>query len=416
MSKLCRIFVFFSAIHAFGNFPVFLFDQGFPLVPWHSYVVLLGCTLMLAMFNLRSLLQGIPRYMVIWIWLYFIHSILMFLYSSQDPQGLDMLKARIVDIAQLGTFLMMLNLRPEMARIAQKAILWVVLFSILMNIMDFVDPAFSRVGGRAAGFYLNPNYAGRILSLGMLASLPLVRPRLRLMFCLLVGVAVIITFSRSGWLNWALAIITATTSGYLVFRHKWPSILFFSMLGLLMIYVLFSGLALELLAALNLSGYLTPDTLARVSGFGITFDDFSTTERTKLVEDSWEVIKHHPLIGSGTDLHRWFQRVLPHNMYLLSMASGGFPGLLLFLALIWLLWRNTTDLGRAITVVYIFSSLFTHNNLDGSPTLLLIALVATLRPNRTLAQRTVRQQTNGSTMNLRLNPSPSHWNQMRSPP
>jgi O-antigen ligase len=312
---------------------------------------------------------------------------------------------------------MLLNLKPGLVPLAHRAILWTVLFSVAVNMVDFIDPMFSRVDGRAAGFYINPNISGRMLSFGMVAALPLVPGRLRLLFCLLVGVGVFITFSRSGWLNWAVGIIALTASGHLVFRHKWPSILFFSLLGLAIVYSLVSGIALELLSALNLSHYLTPDTLARISGFETSFADHSTSERARLAQHSWEVIQQHPLLGTGTDLHQWFTRALPHNMFLLALAEAGVPGLLLFLALLWLLWRNTDDLGRAMLSVYIFSSLFTHNNLEEPATLLILALIASRQPLSARAPHRARQPRHppdfAGSVGRNWEPQSALWSQQR---
>jgi len=414
MNSLLKSFVFLTAVFFFSNLPLFMPYWGLPVVPWHTYLLVLGCTLFLATFRLPHLLRTLPRYLVVWLWLYLIHGILMFLYSSQNPQGLEMLEMRLLNVALLGTFLMILNLKAGTAILVQKAILCTVLFSTLVNLADFIDPMFSGVEGRAAGFYINPNIAGRMLSLGMVASLPLVAGRLRLLFCLLVGVGVFITFSRSGWLNWAVGIIALTASGYLIFRYKWPSILFFSLLGLAIVYSLISGIALELLSALNLSGYLTPDTLARISGFESSFADHSTSERARLAQYSWEVIQQHPLLGVGTDLRQWFIEALPHNMFLMAQVEAGVPGLLLFLALLWLLWRNTDALGRALLTVYIFSSLFTHNNLDEPATLLILALIASRRPQPGRIPHPARyraQQRHGAPPQWQ--PNPALWSQQR---
>jgi len=419
MNRLLQSFVFLTAVYVFSNLPLFLPYQGVPLMPWQSYLLMLGATLFIATFRVRQLARGLPRYLVIWLWLYLIHGILMFLYSSQHPAGLEILEMRVLNVALLGTFLMLLHLHPGMGRLAQQAILWTVLFSVLVNLADFVEPMFSQVDGRAAGFYINPNIAGRVLSLGMVAALPLVGPRLRLLFCLLVGVGVFITFSRSGWLNWAVGIVALTASGHLVFRHKWPGILFFSLLSVGVIYSLVSGIALELLSALNLTQYLTPGTLARISGFESAFTDHSTNERARIAQYSWEVIQQHPLLGTGTDLLRWFTEIRPHNMFLLSQAEGGVPGLLMFLALLWLLWRNTDALGQALLAVYTFSSLFTHNNLEEPAILLILALIASRRPpNPRLAQRTrvAARQGYPAQAGRGWEPQPALWSQQRFPP
>ena len=419
MNSLLKSFVFLSAVFFFSNLPLFMPYWGLPVVPWHTYLLVLGCTLFLATFRLPHLLRTLPRYLVVWLWLYLIHGILMFLYSSQNPQGLEMLEMRLLNVALLGTFLMILNLKAGTAILVQKAILCTVLFSTLVNLADFIDPMFSGVEGRAAGFYINPNIAGRMLSLGMVASLPLVAGRLRLLFCLLVGVGVFITFSRSGWLNWAVGIVALTASGHLVFRHKWPGILFFSLLSVGVIYSLVSGIALELLSALNLTQYLTPGTLARISGFESAFTDHSTNERARIAQYSWEVIQQHPLLGTGTDLLRWFTEIRPHNMFLLSQAEGGVPGLLMFLALLWLLWRNTDALGQALLAVYTFSSLFTHNNLEEPAILLILALIASRRPpNPRLAQRTrvAARQGYPAQAGRGWEPQPALWSQQRFPP
>ena len=63
-----------------------------------------------------------------------------------------------------------------------------------------------------------------------------------------------------------------------------------------------------------------------------------------------------------------------HNMYLRLAIEEGFVGLVILFALLWILWRANTDVGRNIAVVYGISCVFTHNNFENMAMMLVLAL------------------------------------------
>ena len=78
-------------------------------------------------------------------------------------------------------------------------------------IVDFLHPGvFYPLGtegtvlGRAAATFINPNRAGEAMLLTFLLAIPVLRPRYRALLLLLVGVGVILTFSRGAILGWML--------------------------------------------------------------------------------------------------------------------------------------------------------------------------------------------------------------------
>ena len=79
----------------------------------------------------------------------------------------------------------------------------------------------------------------------------------------------------------------------------------------------------------------------------------STEFRYATIQNSFQIIGEHPILGVGLGNFRWVHKHThgrfkpPHNSYVWALAEGGVPLLLAFLALFWAIWRRLGRLQEA---------------------------------------------------------------------
>ena len=79
----------------------------------------------------------------------------------------------------------------------------------------------------------------------------------------------------------------------------------------------------------------------------------STEFRYATIQNSFQIIGEHPILGVGLGNFRWMHKHThgrfkpPHNSYVWSLAEGGVPLLLAFLGFFWALWRRLGQLRPA---------------------------------------------------------------------
>lgn len=152
--------------------------------------------------------------------------------------------------------------------------------------------------------------------------------------------------------------MTQSRSGYimlfsLTLLWSWQ---YFRVRGLL------AGFAL--VSLLFVGGYLLSDTLhtrmdntvSEAENFRQGEAETSTALRLEFWRNSWTVLQQHPWLGSGTgSFSHVYQQLAqeqgassssnPHNEYLLLAIQLGLPGVLLFIALLVLMWRMSGYIG-----------------------------------------------------------------------
>jgi O-antigen ligase len=143
-----------------------------------------------------------------------------------------------------------------------------------------------------------------------------------------------------------------------------------------------SGQMTEILASLGLGGHLTADTSARVTGTLFEQGDTSSTGRLFLLVKSIKWFLEAPFFGHGIgQTFEWGFGASTHNMFLLYAVEMGVIGVAAFLALIWILWSSGSVLGRVLGVLFAFSSLFTHNNLEHAAMMVVLAIAVSVVDN-----------------------------------
>lgn len=374
MRRLFHGLVFLNVVVYCSYAYIFIFSSiASGVKPLYLYFVTISFALGLLIWKPVFALHTASRPLAIWLWICLCHGIIMFLYSSQSDDTIQELITYCESVALLGTFLVLFTYDTRVAKTTCLALVLVLVFGVIMNIVDFFNPTWSEVPGRAAGFYLNPNVSGKILLLSMVASIAVIPRWLRLSYCIVAGIGILVTFSRSAWLLWAVAIIGLAGAGYLGFRSRRASVILIGGLGVFILYSLLTGAFLQFVNANGLSEYLTPATTARLGGGKEVFEDTSAVQRADFAEADWALIQKHLLFGVGID-----PGIGSHNMYLSTAARGGVIGLGIFIGLLFVLWFGTTGIGKALLATYAAQSLFDHNMLDQPAMLVFLALIAAM--------------------------------------
>ena len=359
----------------------------YELKPLYSYLLIVFFTFLWVLYQrvinparLGPIDDGLKN-ICVWIGLYILWTSITYLYSSQSIIATDVLIIALETSALMACFVMLVN---NSVRVVELSAVFAILAlaGSVMCLWDFIEPTFSKVPGRGAGFYRNPTIAGEVISLAMTAGFLLIPKRVRWIYLAFCGLGVLATFSRASWLSWAVAVIGLAIMGYIAGERKLSRLLmllFIIILVALLMFALFSGATESLINELGLQQYMTINTLNRL-GIGIggeaSFGDFSANERREVVMFSLDMIRKAPYFGNGIGYTKeWAMRVGPHNMYLLQWVEGGIIQFLLYISLLLIICIMASSLGRIMLMQFVLNSLFTHNNLEHPAMLLLFAFI-----------------------------------------
>jgi len=362
------LIIFIVMLYASNAFDYYYPLTGIKPLYWHMFSI--GSAASLLFLSHFSYLKTLPKSLLIWGWVYLTISIFGFLYSSQSAVAEQILIYKVEAVALLFSFWLILHKDGNLKN-ARIGLIGIVIFGVCMNIVDFQTSAWTTTFGRAAGLYENPNLSGKTLVLSMLASIPLISKKMRIIYCLFVGVGVLLTFSRSSWMLWALVVTGLAITGYFGQKSKGSIVGLVTLMAFFVVYSLITGGALELFVQLGLSDYLTSGTLARLGAEGGGFTDYSTVARIVSSMMAWDAFADNPWIGSGLGYTREWSGIIPHSMYLINAAEGGLLALGVFIAFLIILWRMAGKLGKVLVAGFAFYSLFSHTMLM-QPTLLVL--------------------------------------------
>lgn len=360
----------------FGSYAYLYTYQATGLKPLYSYFLVLGYFLFfVAVFRDFSvkLHQGVSA-LIGWMFLYLVYGCLAFINSTQTDVAVQGLVYLIEAIVLCLSFVVFFSDRPAMRRV-QVAFAMLALVATLVNVYDFFTPVFTKVAGRAAGLYVNPNIAGQFTAMAMVAGVELVPRRWRLLFVLVCGIGVLLTFSRASWLLWGVAALWLGWRRYIgPVRNRLFSTVLGSVIGIGFIGLVFTGGLGNLVIGSSFGSHLDANTQTRLGIGGSALSGHAAHERIGLITDSLRIGSEAPLVGHGLGhTAEWQFRVGPHDMYLFFFVEGGLPGLLLYLALMLLLWRYSAGSGKIVALQLIIAGIFTHNQLDQPAFLMMMA-------------------------------------------
>ena len=255
-------------------------------------------------------------------------------------------------------------------------------------IVDFVKPGLlypidtnGAVLGRAAAMFINPTMAGEAMLIVFLLGCAVIKLKYRAPVFILLGAAILMTFSRSSIIAWVLL---------------WPILILKKILpkSAIIIAAITLGISLVLLGTFEnylhtreeLDGALS-NILSRLDFFSnFKLNDDSSEERADVIRAGWDLFLQNPIFGAGAGATRfWSHRGSTHNQLLLFAAEYGIFGIGLWIWLLIILWKGkffeNRGLQFAMMFLFAFMSMFTHQMFDSASYWLATFALVSFRKN-----------------------------------
>jgi hypothetical protein len=261
----------------------------------------------------------------------------------------------------------------EARRVALRAVQWIVLVSVAVNIYQSATGTW-----RPSGLYGNPNTSGYALVMGMILTYRIVPSRFRFPYQLIVLSGIFVTGSRGSLLLWGIsAILLYVLNDERQNQTRWAAT---SMVAVFLFVV--SPLGEGIMDSLN-----KPDgPVDRFLSLG-SKEQLEGDSRVALLELGIEKYKAHPFLGYGTGENTLWTGNRDwgtHNMFLALMLQFGLIGFFIMPALVMILigrdrqrWCFTVPIG----VVVLIACMFDNNLLDQWHYAFAFALVTQMRGN-----------------------------------
>jgi len=296
---------------------------------------------------------------------------------STSEKVLQELDTRLLSVLFMLILLCIFS-RDDVQFWARGAVLGGVLLAVGFNVFELFSPmAFSEVMGRSAGLYINPNQSAAALILGMIMTVGLLPHRYRMLFVVIVGLGVFLTFSRLVMIGWVLTAAVFIKTGQLNLRRS-------LLVGCAMLAIAFAATIWQwdkIQYRLEDLGVLNKNVLARIDWFNSPdASDMSTTERKEVAEFGWEMFSGSPVIGNGLGASvNWAREKSSHNEYLNMMVDHGIIGVfflpLLVLAIQWRARGEARQIGFSLALFVLYFGFFSHNILTERYMLMIFVLL-----------------------------------------
>ena len=306
-------------------------------------------------------------------------TVMSFLLSAQSEMNWQEVRWRFLTIIELLIFLMLFA-NADANKLARQTVMVAVLWGVAINMYElFVPLAFSRVLGRSAGMYMDPNVTAEALVLGMIFGVTILAPAYRSPFVLLTGLGVFLTLSRAGIGGWIIAAAAMTLGGLV----RLKSLLLSVFLCMMLIVVWLLPQWDQLLTTWERTGVINNNLLERLDWMldptGVS--DYSGWLRAHVAKQSWAKVADHPVLGNGPGASLEAE-VGTHNTYLMFMVDHGVVGVLILPLLLVAVTVGVGGQSRGVAVIFgcivLFLSLFTHTTLYREQGVLLFALMAAM--------------------------------------
>lgn len=281
----------------------------------------------------------------------------------------------------------------------------------LLNWLEFFHPLASNVFDcRAVGMYLNPNGAAYALVFGMLAGLHAVPDRAKSWFVTAAGISILPTYSRSGMLIYAVAMLVLLASGVV----NWRRLMLPALVGTVATTVLFSLALMNVADRHDCVSHSIGDREKAIFAFRTDRDsakpsfsrqehinegsdksnlskqerikqnsaepDVSTEVRIVLLRNALSEYGKSWVFGQGLGVTwTWSGGQRTHNIFLEKGIEMGVVGLLLWPAFLFLIMLSSHGQLRKLAWALLSSGLvlglFSHNLFESRQILIVAALL-----------------------------------------
>lgn len=347
------------------DFAIYINLVNTSIEPKYIYFLIFGLATPMILANSRDFAKNIiDRFGFIMMLMLIINAIHYLTLDDLVLQSIIITREEIIILSTLIIFIITSRLDIYIKSIKLMALLLPALV-----IVDFCYPGFfynhsDDIGviGRAAATLINPNKAGEAMLLLLLLNTPLLTKQKLLGLTLLMGVAILLTFSRSAIFAWILF--------YVIFSWlRWlptASSALISLVFIASISAIFSIFQAYLLDMEQLAPAMK-NIQDRLDFFkGSNVEDDSTLSRMTVLKEGIDTFLQNSFTGQGAGSTDYSDLTLgSHNQLVLFASEYGIFGILIWLALVMIIaCGNYTQLRyfqllAAGTFVYL--SFFTHN-------------------------------------------------------
>ncbi|OED36844.1 hypothetical protein AB833_25900 [Chromatiales bacterium (ex Bugula neritina AB1)] len=375
-----------------SNIPYYILSLRIGLVPWHFWFGCIVICVFLSIFNKGFISISRPALTyLMWNFCFLLMGCLS-LFFIFDGGSMEQFIQYTWMSALGATFIVLAKDRSNFNASGYGMVVAVVLLAVL-SVMEFLDPNFqvivdrffedaSKVGevNRSGALYENSNDNGHVMVLGMFIGQFFLPVRLRLLFSILVGVAVFCTVSRASLTVWGLAVLIS-----LLFGYSAKSSVFVKMFGMcfvvLLAFLLISGQIPALLVQFDLDQYMSTNMLERLSQNFFTQSDGSTEVRKDLVVLSLEAFSNNPLVGTGLGSSEgMIGDIGTHNQFLKIAVEQGILGLLVYLALFPVALFRKSIAAMVFVFLYFLFALSSHTMMSYPAYAIMIPMSVAILP------------------------------------
>lgn len=389
------------------NFQAYVHSLRIGLLPYHWYVAASVIFLFFALLSGRF--QRLPRTNLIIIgWfvalLFLLSCSLIFV--SNTPSSLRAFNS-IAMFSSLAISFTLLVSEPKITNSCGRAVAIAVIVLAVISFIEFFNPNFNAIDDvmfeskgtegliqRVGGLFENPNANGYALALGMFVGQYFVPLKLRFVFAILVGAAILTTVSRSAMLLWSIIVFVSFWIGTYSKGRVLSKLIAIILIGVLTT-LLITGQIPLLIESFGLESYFSPQMIDRLSGSFFIQEDASTDARVGIVSQELERFASNPLFGSGLG-SSGSADLGTHNMALAMAVELGVFGLILYFALLAIPVAVKSVHGTLFVVFYFFANLFTHTSFEKPIFAILIPLsilAFTQKVNHTKRRKKRRRRT-----------------------
>ena len=234
--------------------------------------------------------------------------------------------------------------------------------------------------GRASGMYLNPNLASEALLTTVLLSHLRISKFWLLLYFLLSGLAVILTFSRSGIAAWLLL------GTYLMYRRqisrKFILVPIFVALSYSTLLLKAEGVLLDAMDGnqSNVSNMINRLAFFAEIGTSRAIEDSSSESRVDVAVSTFHIVTQQPIVGHVLGPRAEFG-IEAHNLPLEYWYTFGIMGLIAWLWMCWILFKSGVRSGLHIAnpylMIFLWLSMFNHQQFTQIFWWVFFAIIAT---------------------------------------
>lgn len=382
MEAFKNITGFIVTLFFFTNFIVFGYLKSLiPLAPVYSVALIFFITIGVSLYE-NSFDKIIFNKLIGWIFFYVTLVLIFAVYGYFAGVRLDVIQEKLVELLLcVMTMLIVLFIfnNESQFKSGVLAIVISIFLGVLFILIDLFNPlSFSELIGRGSGMYLNANYAGASLLIGLIYVSGKVRESLFLFLLLLVGLGVFATFSRTAIAFYLLYIVV-------IFWRKPQMILLILSSSILILWIVLIYIEAILPEFISLDA-LIYDRLSFLDFSTETANlDISTLQRKELLSLAYDDFMNSPIFGGGLGKHAAsakseFENQLAHNTYLVLLVDYGYLGILIIPLLLYSIYANSYGKYNIRFIMFsifiLVNGFFSHNLLDHYVFLFFYALFA----------------------------------------